>query len=160
MNINNRKKGFIKGEALRLLRTNSSEKTFEDNIINFKRRLRMRGYTDKLIDKKLPEVKHHKRISALKNKTKTHKKVLPFVTEYRPSVPNLKNIIMNKWHLIENQPLLREIFKDPPIILLQKRKVITRYTRKSQTMKLRSKTQQLSQRESCMACQHYEQYKL
>ena len=31
------KKGFIKGEALRLLRTNSSEKTFEENIINFKR---------------------------------------------------------------------------------------------------------------------------
>ena len=29
------KKGFIKGEALRLLRTNSSEKTFEENIINF-----------------------------------------------------------------------------------------------------------------------------
>ena len=26
------KKGFIKGEALRLLRTNSSEKTFEENI--------------------------------------------------------------------------------------------------------------------------------
>ena len=36
------KKGFIKGEALRLLRTNSSEKTFEENITNFKRRLRMR----------------------------------------------------------------------------------------------------------------------
>ena len=122
MNINNRKKGFIKGEALRLLRTNSSEKTFEENIINFKRRLRMRGYTDKLIDKKLPEVKHHKRMSALKNKTKTHKKVLPFVTENRPSVPNLKNIIMNKWHLIENQPLLREIFKDPPIISYKKGK--------------------------------------
>ena len=118
MNINNRKKGFTRGEALRLLRTNSSEKTFEENIINFKRR----GYTDKLIDKKLPEVKHHERMSALQNKTKTHKKVLPFVTEYRPSVPNLKNIIMNKWHLIENQPLLREIFKDPPIISYKKGK--------------------------------------
>ena len=30
------KKGFIKGEALRLLRTNSSEKGFEESICNFK----------------------------------------------------------------------------------------------------------------------------
>ena len=69
-----------------------------------------------MIDKHLSEVKHHERMSALQNKTKTHKKILPFVTEYRPSVPNLKKIIMHKWYLIENQPLLREIFKDPPII--------------------------------------------
>ena len=84
------KKGFIKGEALRLLRTTSSEKTFVENIINFEQRLRMRGYRDKVIDKHLSEVKHHERMSALQNKTKTPKKILPFVTEYRPSVPNLK----------------------------------------------------------------------
>ena len=125
-------------------------------MINFKRRLRMRGY--KLIDKNQSEVKHHERRSALQNKTKTHKKILPLETEYRPSVPSPKNIILNKWHLIENQPLLREIFKDPPIIFYKKRKVITRYTRKNQSMKLRSKLQQLSQRESGMACQHYEHY--
>lgn len=107
----------MKGEALRLLRTNSSEKKFEENITNFKQRLRMRGYRYKVIDKHLSEVKHHERMSALQNKTKTHKKILPFVTEYRPSVPNLKKkIIIHKWYLIENQPLLREIFKDPPII--------------------------------------------
>ena len=58
------KKGFIKGEALRLLRTNSSEKTFEENVTNFKQRLRMRGYRDKVIDKHLSEVKHHERMSA------------------------------------------------------------------------------------------------
>ena len=86
---------------------------------SFKRRLPMRGYRDKVIDKHLTEVKHHERMSALQNKTKTHKKILPFVTEYRPSVPNLKKTIMHKWYLeylIENQPLLIEIFKDPPII--------------------------------------------
>ena len=37
------KKGFIKGEALRLLRTNSSQITFERNIINFQNRLLERG---------------------------------------------------------------------------------------------------------------------
>ena len=90
------KETIHKRRGLRLLRTNSSEKTFEENITNSKRRLRIRGYRDKVIDKDLSEVKHHERMSALQNKTKTHKKILPFVTEYRPSVPNLKKIIMHK----------------------------------------------------------------
>ena len=42
--------------------------------------------------------------------------ILPFVTQYNPSVPNLKHILMEKWHLIESQPKLREMFKEPPII--------------------------------------------
>ena len=37
------KKSFIKGEALRLLRTNSSPITFERNIRNFHNRLLERG---------------------------------------------------------------------------------------------------------------------
>ena len=40
------KRGFIKGEAIRLLRTNSSE-TFEECLANFKRRLEARGYPKK-----------------------------------------------------------------------------------------------------------------
>ena len=121
-------KGFIKGEALRLLRTNSSERTFEENIRQFKRRLRARGYPDNLSERILSGVKFSERMSALQNKQKTHKRILPFVTEYRPSVPNLKNILMKKWHLIENQPVLKEIFR-PSHPFVQKREVVKRYTR-------------------------------
>ena len=60
--------GFIKGEALRLLRTNSSKTTFEENISLFKQRLRARGYPDNLIDKTLSGVTYHERMSALKKK--------------------------------------------------------------------------------------------
>ena len=59
-------------------------------------------------------------MSALQNKQKTRKRTLPFVTEYQSSVPNLKNILMSKWHLIENQPVLREIYKDPPLLSYRK----------------------------------------
>ena len=48
--------------------------------------------------------------------------LMPFVTQYNPSVPNLKNILMSKWHLIENQPLLREIYREPPFISHRKGK--------------------------------------
>ena len=45
------RKGLIKGEALRLLRTTSSAKSFYENNYNFKKRLRARGYPHNLIQK-------------------------------------------------------------------------------------------------------------
>ena len=47
---------------------------------------------------------------------------MPFATQYNPSVPNVKNILMSKWHLIQNQPLLREIYREPPFISYRKGK--------------------------------------
>ena len=38
------------------------------------------------------------------------KKILPFVTTYHPALQNLKNILMSKWHLIQDQPILRQIY--------------------------------------------------
>ena len=51
-------KGLIKGEVLRLLRTNSSEKkTFNEDISNFKTGLWARGYSHSLIEKITSDVK-------------------------------------------------------------------------------------------------------
>ena len=71
----------------------------------------MRGYPETLVNTVLSGVKFEERKSALLQKDKTHRKILPFVTQYHPAVPNLKKIIMSKWHLIRDQPLLREIYK-------------------------------------------------
>ena len=110
------KKGFVKGEALRLLRTNSSRATYEENIYKFKSRLFARDNPKILIDTLLSDVKFTERESALRQKNENRKELLPFVTQYQPSVPNLKNVLMEKWHLIQNQPPLRQIFKEPPLI--------------------------------------------
>ena len=104
-------KGFIKGEALRLLRTNSSQLSFEENMSNFKTRLRNRGYPARIVEKHLSEIKFSDREMSLAQKNKTaHKKILPFVTQYHPALPKLKDILMGKWHLIVTQPQLRNIF--------------------------------------------------
>ena len=118
------KKGFLKGEALRLLRTNSSETRFEESICNFKSNLRVRGYPDYLVNKVLADVKFTNRRSAHEQKPqqRVQSGLMPFVTQYNPSVPNLKNILMSKWHLIENRPLLREIYREPPFISYRKGK--------------------------------------
>ena len=63
-------KGFIKGEALRLFRTNSSEHTFKENIANFKLRLFERGYPVNLVNNALAEIQFKERESALKNQNK------------------------------------------------------------------------------------------
>ena len=104
------------GQSLLIYHTNSSEETFVEKIRIFKLRLRTRGYPNNLIDKTLSEVKFSHRKKALKDNTRVQKEILPFVTQYNPSVPNLKHILMEKWHLIESQPKLKERFKEPPII--------------------------------------------
>ena len=117
------KNGFVKGEALRILRTNSSKDTFEENISKFKGHLQDRGYPSNLVEKLLSEIKFTRMCSVLKGKNKTQKDILPFVTQYRPSVSNLKQALLTtEWHLIQNQPLLRQILKEPPIISYKKGK--------------------------------------
>ena len=116
------KKGFVKGEALRLLRTNSSKVVFEENVKNFKTSLASRGYPSNLVAKILSGVDFAERKNTLTQKQRALKKILPFVTKFQPSLPCLKNILIDKWHLIQNQPLLREIYKEPPLICYRKGK--------------------------------------
>jgi len=117
------KRGFIKGEAIRLLRTNSSEKNVQEAMCNFKTRLEARGYPKSLIEKTLSEASFAGRQSVLKKQTKQTKgKIMPFVMTYHPGLKNLKQILMQKWSLIQNQPLLKTIYTTPPIISYKKGK--------------------------------------
>ena len=50
------------------------------------------------------------------------KNFYPFVTQYHPALPSLERILMGKWHLIQNQLRLREIFKEPSLIFYRKGK--------------------------------------
>ncbi|XP_078384082.1 uncharacterized protein LOC144666535, partial [Oculina patagonica] len=86
----NSKKGFIKEEALRLLRTNSVKENFETSKRDFEQRLCERGYPLTLVHKILIETQFTDRKKACRNKTKQTKEILPFVATYNPAAPNLK----------------------------------------------------------------------
>ena len=58
-------KGFIKGEALRLLRTNSSQFTFGENMSNFKKRLQNRDYPARIVEKHPSGIKFSNREMSL-----------------------------------------------------------------------------------------------
>ena len=99
---------FIKVEVLRFLRTNYSQFTFEENMSNFKTPPQNRDYSARIVEKHLSEIKFSDKEMSLAQK------ILPFVTQYHLTLLNLKDTLMAKWHLIEKQPQLREIFKEPP----------------------------------------------
>ena len=86
----NTKKGFIKGEALRLLRTNSGKENFYKHKRDFEQRVCNKGYPTALVHTILTEVQFSDRTEALTNKTKKAKEILPFVTTYNLATPNLK----------------------------------------------------------------------
>jgi len=86
-------------------------------VSNFKTRLQNRDHPARIVEKHLSEIEFSDRKMSLAQKNKTaQKKILPFVTQYHPVLPNLKDTLTRKWHLIDNQPQLREIFKESPII--------------------------------------------
>ena len=70
-------------------------------------------YPENLIITALSEVTFEDRKLALQQKQKENKRIF---TQYQPSVPNLKQILMKNWHLIQQQPFLSEIYKDTPLI--------------------------------------------
>lgn len=99
-----------------------SQRTFKENIRNFTTCLKNRGYPA-TVEKHLSEVKFCNSKTSLEQKDKTTcKKIVPFVMQYHPALLNLKNTLMGKWHLVQNQPHLRNIFKEPPLISYCKEK--------------------------------------
>ena len=117
------KKGFIKGEALRLLRTNSVKEIFELRKLEFLTRLLERGYHRELAENILAEVKFSSRNEAPQNKTKTSRNVLPFITTFNPDTPNLKKVLyMKHWHFITESNRLGQIYSEPPVVAYRKEK--------------------------------------
>ena len=103
------KKGFIKRETSRLLRTNSVKEIFELRKLEFLTCLLERGYPRELAENILAEVKFSSRNEALQNKTETSTNVLSFITTFNPAKPNLKKVLMKRWHFITESNRLGQI---------------------------------------------------
>ena len=101
---------LLKEKQSDFLEQTPRKKNFQEAICNFKTRLEARGYPKGLIERTLSEVSFAVRQSALKKQTKQTKgKIMPFVTTYH-------QILMQKWSLIQNQPLLKTIYRTAPIL--------------------------------------------
>lgn len=110
------KKGFIKGDALYLLKTKSVKETFELRKLAFLTRLVVRGYPRELAEKILTKVNFSSRIEALRNKIAKYNNVLPFVTTFNPATPNLEAILMKYQHLACENYNLAHVYSYAPIV--------------------------------------------
>ena len=67
------------------------------------------------------------RNTALQNKPKTSKKIIPFITTFNPATPNLKKILRKHWHLMAGNHNLAQIFKNPLMVAYHKDKSLKNY---------------------------------
>jgi len=91
------KRGFIKGEATRLVRTNSSQTIFEECFSNFKLRHKMCGYPNNFIERSLKGVQFVEGWPS--NKEKRLKRTfchMPYATTNHPAVRGPKEISFNE----------------------------------------------------------------
>ena len=77
-------------------------------------------WTGPQINNTLTEVSFDNRSAALQQKPKTRKKIFPLVTKYNATAPNFKEILLKNSYLIQNQPELKAIFPQPPIVSYKK----------------------------------------
>ena len=86
-------------DKIRYLREVYCEIYIEENIENWKPLFVSRGHPEQMVEKTLWEFKYKNRKEALIKKTRTHKKLLDFVTQFQPHYQNLKSIIKDKWRI-------------------------------------------------------------
>jgi len=67
---------------------------------NLNKRLTERCNPINFVENILSRVKYKGRKQSLAKKQKEPKQILPYVSQFHPAVPNLKQILMSKWHLI------------------------------------------------------------
>ena len=82
------------------------------------------GYPQNVIKNTLSEVKFQERTQALLQRNKTKKRILRFVTQYHTAVPSLKDFLTRKLYLIQQQPLLNQLFKESPTISCRRRRSV------------------------------------
>ena len=95
------KYGFITGEAIRLLRTNSPKEILAEGLLKFKQRLKAGEYLENITSPQLLRIHKSQK-----------------VTTYHSAVKILKQISMKHW----SQPLLKAIFTKLPVISFKKGK--------------------------------------
>ena len=97
----------------------SVRENFEKRKPHFEYSLCQKGYSLTLVQEIQTEVKFAGRKEALRNKTKqTNWEILSvgYHLQHNLATPNLKTILTKHWHIIQQQPKLKQIFNQLPIV--------------------------------------------
>lgn len=103
------------GQIQRLRRICNSDKDFISQSMNMQQRFIQRGYSPQLLNQAHNRALLSERTELLASKTKQPPTQKPyFVTRYSKEAAQIKHIIKRNWDIILSDPLLREVFPEPP----------------------------------------------
>ena len=108
-------KGLVKGEAIRLLRSNSDQAKFNQSLKKLAIHFRLRGYPRKLINTCLGEITFNLRENYIKQPTQNTpniRKSQPprLIINYTPYLPFLRSILLRHWPKVQEDPALQKVF--------------------------------------------------
>ena len=115
-------KSIALGEAHRILRTNSDEGNFRQQIIKLQKALLARGYKEKATKTLLKKIYFKDRERVIhKQNLKTDKQGTPVMAiTYNTHVPLVRDALRKLWVDVKRDPVLSGLFPAPPRIALKK----------------------------------------
>jgi len=119
------KKGFIRGELIRIIRASSSFKLYLEDRAKFIAHLRVRGYPFRLIKEVCQSVAYKQRHQWLQERKSGKKKnqiplILKLPFHKRSHAVKPSSAVREHWHVLETDAKLKQLFPRPPLIAYRK----------------------------------------
>ena len=84
------------------------------NIIDLKHHLMQRGYSEADIDIEINKASNANHEQLLQYKEKINDNTLTLITTYNKTLPNIKSILEENWHLLSINESISKIYTDKP----------------------------------------------
>ena len=104
------------GQFLHLRRICSLDEDYHNNAKKLSDYYLKRGYPKHALKKHYKRVSKYNQSDLLDTKPKTTTGTPVMVTNYNPSNPNIRQLIMTNWNIISNSQDCAHIFQDKPIV--------------------------------------------
>ena len=114
------KKNIPYGQLLRGKRICSKQSDFVTFSNQLKSSFQKRGYREELIDHHIERASNVTRSEALTQRPRKGNHRMTFVTTYNRTNPNIREILSKHWHLLQLDPELKKVFKDPPMMAFKR----------------------------------------
>ena len=110
--------------ALRLVRICSEQETLDKRLAELKEMLLGRDYRPGVINSAIERAKLIPRSTALQKVTKKSTDRVTFVIEFSPQLPSISKIIQSGWRVMVQDPLMKKVFPEPPMVAWRRPKSI------------------------------------
>ena len=108
---------------MRIVRICSSSEAREKRFSELKDMLLSREYSSNIINAAIDRARNIPRLEALKKVVKCKTSERPvFVIHYDPRLPSVNNIIKKHYRVMTQDPKMKEVFPEPPIIAYKRQK--------------------------------------